>query len=246
MHLASFTSNQEVIGTHVTVQLSNVQSGKEHNFNSYSNSYITHFGDNYDYGSVMHYSSTAFSKNGQPTLQPTDPHIPASSLGQRIGMSQTDVTRVMTMYKCSSQGFHQNTYDNPMHFTCVENKLIWTKRSTWSAHHEDRIWRYNCRTSTAELKQLDDCYFLYSWKNWFTDKYLNYQCNVGGAITGMYSTHQNIYEERRWNLKCCLVKNCIPTNCQRSAPTTAFSHMHYVVPQGFHLNGVKAERVCVK
>ena len=149
------------------------------------------------------------------------------------------------MYKCSSQGFHQNTYDNPMHFTCGANKYIWTILSRWDADHQDRIWRFNCRESNSELKDLDNCYFLYSWRNWFEDRYLDYQCHVGGAMTGMYSIHDDIYQDRRWNLKCCSMKNCIPNNCQWSSSTTAFAYMHYVVPQDFHLNGIKAERVCV-
>ncbi|ODN00313.1 Zinc metalloproteinase nas-7 [Orchesella cincta] len=52
----------------VTVQLQNVQPGLEHNFKKYSSSEVSTFGVAYDQKSIMHYSSKAFSKNGQPTM----------------------------------------------------------------------------------------------------------------------------------------------------------------------------------
>lgn len=45
-------------------------SGKGSNFNKYSKKFVTDYGVGYDYGSVMHYSSRAFSANGEATIIP--------------------------------------------------------------------------------------------------------------------------------------------------------------------------------
>lgn len=47
-----------------------IYTGKEHNFNKYDNGTVTDYGIGYDYTSVMHYSSHAFSRNGEPTITP--------------------------------------------------------------------------------------------------------------------------------------------------------------------------------
>lgn len=44
--------------------------GAEHNFAKYTVDTVTDFGVPYDYGSVMHYPSKAFSKNGNETIIP--------------------------------------------------------------------------------------------------------------------------------------------------------------------------------
>jgi hypothetical protein len=42
----------------------------------------------------MHYNSTAFSKNGQPTIQTKG----GQSIGQRTGLSTTDLSAVSKLY----------------------------------------------------------------------------------------------------------------------------------------------------
>lgn len=71
----------------VTINWGNIQAGTEHNFNQH----ITD-GDDvgpYDYGSIMHYSRTAFSTGGgAETITPTDP---SAVIGQRNGLSAGDI-----------------------------------------------------------------------------------------------------------------------------------------------------------
>lgn len=77
----------------VTIQWQNIQSGMAAQFNQH----ITD-GDDlnaYDYGSIMHYPRTAFSKNGQDTIVPTNP---SAIIGQRSGLSANDIAGVRALY----------------------------------------------------------------------------------------------------------------------------------------------------
>ena len=73
----------------VTIHWENIQAGQEHNFNQ-------HIADGddvgaYDYGSIMHYERTAFTKNGQETITPTNPAN--AQIGQRVALSAGDLAR---------------------------------------------------------------------------------------------------------------------------------------------------------
>ena len=77
----------------VEVKLENVIDRARHNFNQHIMD-----GDDrgdYDYGSIMHYPSHAFSKNGQPTIVPKD----GSPIGQRDRLSDRDVAAVHEAYQ---------------------------------------------------------------------------------------------------------------------------------------------------
>ena len=50
----------------------------------------------YDYGSVMHYGRTAFSKNGLETITPKMSQD--VTIGQRNGMSTTDIAELNAVY----------------------------------------------------------------------------------------------------------------------------------------------------
>lgn len=68
MHVLGFLheQNRKERDSFVDIQLQNIQRNAIPNFQRMSNTVA--FGVTYDYGSVMHYSPTAFSKNGQPTI----------------------------------------------------------------------------------------------------------------------------------------------------------------------------------
>jgi hypothetical protein len=78
----------------VTIHWENIKAGKEHNFDQHISD-----GDDvgaYDYGSIMHYERTAFTRNGQETITPTNP--PTAQIGQRVALSQGDLAAIATMY----------------------------------------------------------------------------------------------------------------------------------------------------
>ncbi|CCH55517.1 hypothetical protein BN8_04779 [Fibrisoma limi BUZ 3] len=83
--------------TYVTVNLGNVTTGYESNFQTYVE--LGRDGFDYagglDFGSIMLYSSYDFSKNGLPTLTKKDG---STFVGQRNGLSPVDINTVKYMY----------------------------------------------------------------------------------------------------------------------------------------------------
>jgi astacin (peptidase family M12A) len=76
----------------VEIRAQNIMAGREHNFDQHIID-----GDDlggYDFGSIMHYPSTAFSKNGQPTIVPKG----GQSIGQRVGLSAGDIAAIKLLY----------------------------------------------------------------------------------------------------------------------------------------------------
>lgn len=60
---------------------------------------ISHFEVPYDVGSIMHYSQTAFSANGQDTMTPiVNPY--GRIMGQRMNATPEDLLRIKRMYEC--------------------------------------------------------------------------------------------------------------------------------------------------
>ncbi|XP_053330338.1 embryonic protein UVS.2-like [Spea bombifrons] len=90
---------------YVTVMTQYISSGNMINFRKENSNNL---GLEYDYGSVMHYPSTAFSNtSGQATIIPKpDPSVP---IGQRNGLSPLDVSKINRLYECGAWGTLLNT-----------------------------------------------------------------------------------------------------------------------------------------
>ncbi|XP_055905855.1 hatching enzyme 1.2 [Eupeodes corollae] len=82
----------------VTILFQNIQPSAVSNFDKASADKTTGFGVPYDYGSVMHYSSNAFSTNRNPTIVAKRQGV---QLGQREGFSALDVQKLNSMYNCN-------------------------------------------------------------------------------------------------------------------------------------------------
>lgn len=90
--------NREDRDKFVIINSRNIKQGYEVNFAKAKVGETTAFGVTYDYGSVLHYSATAFSKNGQPTIEAKTKTN--DKMGQREGFSKRDIEKVNKMYKC--------------------------------------------------------------------------------------------------------------------------------------------------
>lgn len=78
----------------VDILLQNVMDGFQHNFDRRPNANETP----YDYDSVMHYGPTAFSSNGQNTIETINP-IYMNVIGQRDHISIFDITTMQLMHE---------------------------------------------------------------------------------------------------------------------------------------------------
>lgn len=79
---------------HVHIHYDRIQAGMEHNFSQ-------HLSDGedverYDLGSIMHYPLTAFSKDGQPTIELLNAYD--GVVGQREGLSPGDIATIEKIY----------------------------------------------------------------------------------------------------------------------------------------------------
>ncbi|XP_026271602.1 zinc metalloproteinase nas-13-like isoform X2 [Frankliniella occidentalis] len=82
---------------YVTINWQHIQSGRNNNFDKADASMTDGQGVNYDYRSVMHYSSKAFSRDGSDTITA---RVGGVSMGQRSGFSRGDLKKLRHMYKC--------------------------------------------------------------------------------------------------------------------------------------------------
>jgi len=107
MHALGFWHEQSRADRDDNVEIvwSNINPAMKFNFMKYTLTQIQHLNAPYDSCSVMHYSSTAFSMNGSPTIKKRKKS--KCQLGQRKGFSKMDVKKINTLYSCS--GYTQTT-----------------------------------------------------------------------------------------------------------------------------------------
>ncbi|CAF3586687.1 unnamed protein product [Adineta steineri] len=102
IHAAGFAHEQTRPDreSHVTINYNNIQSGTESNFQRYLTTQADTLGRAYDYASIMHYKSTAFSKNGQATITAKN-GVSAATLGSSKEMTTLDVQKLRAYYGCA-------------------------------------------------------------------------------------------------------------------------------------------------
>jgi len=84
---------------YVTIIWKNLFKGMEFNFVKQTRDDVDPMGTPYDYDSMMHYGSIAFSKNSLRTIE-TKNCKDRLRIGQRRGFSKLDVQQLNLMYKC--------------------------------------------------------------------------------------------------------------------------------------------------
>lgn len=89
---------------YVKIHMENIRRGAEVHLVKRTASEINEQGLEYDYGSIMHSSKDAFSKNGMDTIEVVDKDLyekeGAPTLGQMTRLSYNDYTTVNKLYQC--------------------------------------------------------------------------------------------------------------------------------------------------
>nr|AAL99079.1 zinc proteinase Mpc1 [Paralithodes camtschaticus] len=85
---------------YVVIDFSHVISGMESNFNK--DTYWRYVGEDYNYASIMHYGTYAFSDNWgiDATIVPTDPNVILTEAYDKYEMAQSDANEINTLYSC--------------------------------------------------------------------------------------------------------------------------------------------------
>lgn len=90
----------------VKINFENINSNYSQNFRKYNSSYVRSFNISYDYESIMHYASDAFSKDDTlETIEPlveNDVALGILYMGQRERMTEKDVSKLNLVYKCAA------------------------------------------------------------------------------------------------------------------------------------------------
>ncbi len=110
----------------ITIQWQNIQSGKEHNFQTYLQRGRdgSEYTNSLDFGSIMMYGSTAFSKNGQRTITRKDG---SGYSTQRSELSNSDLTGINKMYPGNGGG---EEYENGNYYT-IHGVRVYRYSDVW-------------------------------------------------------------------------------------------------------------------
>ncbi|XP_039270426.2 astacin-like [Styela clava] len=134
---------------YVNIILTNVEPGKEGNFEKIST--IDSLGSPYDYTSIMHYFGTAFSKDdtSKTITMPDGTDLVGY---QEAGLVQTDIDQINLLYKCSAittttTTVSPTTVPNP---TCADKLTecqYWAATGRCSSAGYIRMMRKKCQKS---------------------------------------------------------------------------------------------------
>ena len=92
---------------YIDIYWGNINTNMQYNFKKCSKRSCSTQNLAYDYDSVMHYHTTAFSKNGGQTM--ARKNCRNCKLGQRNGLSESDIKGLNLLYGCSNTGGGGNT-----------------------------------------------------------------------------------------------------------------------------------------
>lgn len=103
MHALGFFHEQSRMDrdNYIIIQWKNIIEGTEDNFEKYTSKLIDHLGQEYDYYSILHYDSKAFSKNYKETIIPKNRSVVLLHSSFKSHITKTDALKINILYNCS-------------------------------------------------------------------------------------------------------------------------------------------------
>lgn len=149
MHAVGFFHEQSRTDRddYISIMWNNIQPGMQGQFEKYGHGTIQSLGTSYDYGSIMHYGTKAFSRNGQPTMVPKQK---GAQIGQRGGFSNVDKFKINTLYGCKTEGPAPTTAGtstmepSPVQTTTSQPKIIYPSPPTVAPTGDCKNLRGDC------------------------------------------------------------------------------------------------------
>ncbi|KAM7320014.1 hypothetical protein ACRRTK_020457 [Alexandromys fortis] len=102
---------------YVTIVWDRILSGREYNFDIFSDSETDSLNVPYDYTSVMHYGKTAFQNGTEPTIVTKISEF-EDVIGQQMDFSDYDVLKLNRLYNCSSSLSFMDSCDFELENIC--------------------------------------------------------------------------------------------------------------------------------
>ncbi|XP_060556930.1 hemagglutinin/amebocyte aggregation factor-like isoform X1 [Ruditapes philippinarum] len=132
-----------------------------------------------------------------------------------------------------------NAYDQDLNFACPkETQSVSHVESIHDNHKEDRMFDISCSDVTNDVSGVRASCFVTGHQNQY-DQLLAYECPGNHYISGMYSHHDNKYEDRIWRFKCCEMHDVHLDDCDYTQWTNAYDGaQNFHAPAGKVMKGV--------
>ncbi|KAK3802006.1 hypothetical protein RRG08_064600 [Elysia crispata] len=128
-------------------------------------------------------------------------------------------------------GHYENEFDKELNFQCPEGQLLSYLYSIHGNYHEDRRWRFGCRSANYGTVS-SSCQWTPDYVNNY-DGAVNYLCPANMALAGVHSVHSNYYDDRRMKFKCCGHSGFKADSCEMTPSLNKFDReLKYNVPSG--------------
>lgn len=175
---------------YVTINYGNVEPGQEHNFTKVVTSRLW---TEYDFGSLMHYSRTAWSKNGTETITPK-PGYNATNMGQQSAVSPNDMVTVTSIYNLPPAVYR--TYSvSPRRFQMKRDEALGAMAAINAYYVAPGGLN---RPNGLSLNNKPDFLGLAAW---FFDVYVNTRYAGYELIESRYNVMANITQSEEWRYK---------------------------------------------